>query len=229
MAGESAALSASSVTAGATTYTAYSALSPRFCTTVGHGNSLTLDYFDEMSTRLAANQASHTKQIWYAVNKATGGLWTTQLAAEFTAVVQRFYNPRRLCLLQFCELSNHTGAGSTWDVIRDATIAYCANARGLGWKLAFHIPTPRAQRSDPGYSGSASAWRVGELTTFNTVCDFFRAHTEHYDFALDLAAVSELSNPLNLTYYQADGCHLTAAGIAAKAAAVAAATAAWVF
>jgi len=212
-----------------TTYDPITGSTPKFCIAVGAGNSLTLDYFDTMTTLLVANQASHPLQVWYAVNKATGGIQTPALASEFMTAVHRFYNPARLCLLHFCELTNHIGAGASFTVARDAAISYCDTARSLGWKVAFHIPTPRAQKSDPGYSGSASAWATGQKAIYDQAVAYFRAHPEHYDYVLDLAAVPELDDPLDTFYYQADGCHLNANAITAKANAVAAAHVSWSF
>jgi hypothetical protein len=221
---------ATSIGIGQTAYDKYTASSARFSITVCHGNSLTLDYADILNASLRANQASHPQQVWTAWNKGTGVISTPALAAEFMTVVQRHYTPQRTCLLQFQELGNHIqNLGASFTTARDAAISYCATARSLGWKLAFHIPTPRAQDTDPGYSGSASAWDPGKKAIFDQTCDYFRSHPEHYDFLLDLAAVPELSDPFNLTYYDPDGCHFTATGINIKAAAVAAANAAWVF
>ena len=223
------AASAASVSASGTTFTPISASTPRQAITVFHGNSLTLDYSDTLTTLLAGNQASHPLLVWYGVNKGTGGISTPALASEFLAVVHRFYNQKRVCLLQFQELGNHIqNLGGSFATVRDATISYLANARSLGWKVAFHAPTPRAQKSDNAYSGSFSAWDPGRKATFDACRDYFLTHTEHADFTLDLA-VQELSNPFDLTYYDPDGCHFTAAGILAKAAIVAAANASWVF
>lgn len=220
---------AASATVGAssTTYEPATATTPKLCTMVGHGNSLTLDYFGQMTARLAATQALHPAQVWNAINRGVGGAWTTDLSAEFLTAVQPYFSPHRLCLLVFCELTNHIGAGASFVTARDAAISYCATARGLGWKLAFLIPTPRAERTDPGYSGSASAWRPGQLAVYQQACDYFRAHTEHYDYVKDLSVVPELDDPHDPTYVLADGCHNTQAGIDAKAAAAATAAVGW--
>lgn len=222
---------AASASVGATysTFELIDVNTPKLCTMVGHGNSLTLDYFGQMTTLLAANQAQHPRQVWNAINCGHGGAWTTDLTAEFAAVVQPYYSPYRLCLLQFCELTNHIGAGASFTVARDAAIDYCAMARGLGWKLAFHIPTPRAERTDPGYSASASAWRPGQLAIYQQACDYFRAHPEHYDYSTDLSVVPELDDPRDTLYYGPDGCHGTQTGIDAKALTVATVTAGWGF
>lgn len=224
-------LNPSSVGASSTSYTARSASSPLPAVNVGHGNSLTLDYFDLMQPLLVTNQASHPAQVWWCLNVGVGGTSTPAMASSFLTAVHRYYNPALVNLLTFQEIGNHIGnLGASFATVRDATISYCATARGLGWKVAFHVPTPRAQKSDPGYSGSFSAWDPGRKAVFDQTCDYFRVHTEHYDFPpLDLAAVAELADPFNTTYYDADGCHFTATGQAAKAAAVAAYTAALTF
>lgn len=224
------AASASSVGGSSTTFTAISASTPRQAITVFHGNSLTLDYSDGVTALLAQNQASHPSLVWTGQNKGTGGISTPALASEFLSVVHRFYNPNRVCLLQYQELGNHIqNLGASFATARDAAISYCATARALGWKLAFHIPTPRAQKSDPGYSGSFSAWDPGRKATFEQCCDYFRSHPEHYDYLLDLSGVPTLADPFDLTYYDADGCHFTSSGIDAKALEVAGFTSALVF
>jgi len=225
------AASASSVGGSSTTFTAISASTPRQAITVFHGNSLTLDYSDTLTTLLAQNQASHPALVWTGQNKGTGGISTPALASEFSSVVHRFYNPNRLCLLQYQELGNHIqNLGASFATARDAAISYLATARALGWKLAFHVPTPRAQKSDGGtYTDSFSAWDPGRKATFDQCCDYFRNNPQHYDYLLDLSTATNLTDPFNTTYYDTDGCHFTAAGITAKAAAVAAFTAALTF
>lgn len=214
---------AASATVGAlsTEFVPTTASTPRLAIAVGHGNSLTLDYFDRITGLLTASQAQHPAQVWSATNQGVGGAWTTDLITAFPALHARFFNPLLTCTLVFCELTNHLGAGASFAVARDAAISYCATARAAGWRLRFCIPTPRAERATPGYEASASAWQVGQKTRYEQCCDYFRSHPEHYDDMKDLSVVPALSNPYDTTYYLADGCHKTEAGIAAKAAAVA--------
>lgn len=222
------ALSAVSVGATSTTYEGFTADSPRLSVLVGVGNSLTLDYWDLMGPLLATSQAQHPKHVWSSVNQAVGSTQTPTFTTLFTALSARLYNPLRTCVLQFCELTNHIGAGNTFATVRDAAITYCNTVRAAGWKLAFHIPTPRAERATPGYEASASAWQVGQLAIYDQVCNYFRGRPlgELWDFPpLDLPMVPELADPYNTTFYLADGCHNPTAGINAKAAAVAAYTA----
>ncbi len=196
---------------------------PQIATMLGVGNSLTLDYFGQMTGRLGATQALlHPGRVWDATNLGVGGAWTTDLAATFAATSARYYSPFRRCVLHFCELTNHIGAGATFVTARDAATAYCATARAAGWFLVFHIPTPRAERTDPGYAASASAWRTGQKDVYDQCVAYFRTHPEHYNAVVDLAAV--LPDPHDTAMYLADGCHCTQAGQDAKASAVAAAS-----
>lgn len=202
---------------------------PRVCVCVGVGNSLTLDYFSSLGPLLSATQQSHPRQVWTVYNKAVGSTQTPTFTSTFATAVQPLFKNTQLCLLHFCEVSNHIAAGASFVTARDAAIAYCVQARTAGWKLAFHIPTPRVEVTDPGYEGSVSAWSPGEKAIYEETCAYFRTHAEHYDFLVDLPTVPQLAAPQDTTYYQSDGVHCTAAGITAKAAAVAAATVSWGF
>lgn len=196
---------------------------PRMAISLGVGNSLTLDYYSSMGEPLNANLGARPARVWWAINNGVGGAQTPALTSSFAATAQPYFKGGVECVLEFCELTNHIGAGASFAVARDAAIAYCAQARAAGWKLAFHIPTPRAERATPGYEASFSAWQVGQLAVYDQACAYFLANPQHYDYLFNLAVVPELDDPYDTTYYQSDGCHFTAAGIAAKTAAVAAA------
>jgi lysophospholipase L1-like esterase len=224
MAGSIDAYAATTITANLTTFEPATALTPRVVRVVCDGNSLTLDYANELRTMLIASQASHQTTICHVINSGTGSATTNDMIAAFAAEVSPFYNPDMDCWLLFCELTNQiaqAGVNGTAAAVKASAESYMATARAAGWIVVYVNPTGRASVTDPGYDASLSAWsNAGEKAIYDEVCAYFLAHPELYDMVIDLAAVPELANPLNTTYYQTDGVHNTAAGITAKAQAV---------
>lgn len=221
------ALSASSIGPASTTYAVRTATSPKFAWSVHHGNSLTRDsttsnelitsYPAVLNGLLKASQASHPGQAYIVVRRGTGSITTPELQALFLSEVHQHYNPALPCIVHINEVGNHITQGATQQGAIDAMIAYCNNAKSLGWLVCFHVPPPRASITDPGYEGSFSAWRGTQLASWQGACDYFRTHPEHYDFIVDWPVVPELADPKNTTYYTADGVHFNDAGAAVKA------------
>lgn len=210
-----------SVGASSTTYTLHSAATPKVVRVVCDGNSLTLDYANELRTLLIASQASHPASICHVINSGTGSTTTNDMIAAFAAEVAGYYNPNMTCWLLFCELTNQiaqAGVNGTLAAVIASAESYMATARAAGWKIAYLNPTPRATITDPGYEASFSAWsNATEKGIYDSACAYFLAHPEQYDLLINLATVPELANPLDTTYYDPDGVHNTATGITAKA------------
>lgn len=214
-------LAATSIGANSTTYTARTEGSPKLAKLVCDGNSLTLDYPPDLLTLLKASQASHPSKVWAVINSGLGSTTTDAMIASFAADVTPHYNPYLVNLLLYCELTNQIAAGGTLAATKASAINYCDAARAAGWKLAFVIPTPRASVTDSGYSSSLSAWsNAGEKSVYDDACTYFRNAPQHYDYLIDLPATASLNDPLDTTYYSADGVHMTTAGVLAKAQAI---------
>jgi hypothetical protein len=180
---------------------------------VCHGNSITRGAFSTYDPIYAYPQqlqkflTSQYPGEYTVFNAGTDGIRLPAMLSEFSAVVNvRAGAGQNIVIMQ--ELGNTLQTPKTAQQVIDDALAYCAAAQAAGWTVYICTATPRA------------TWGADQ-TTLNTINAYVRANFLQFGSRLiDLALVSELTTPTNLTYYDADGTHLKNAGFTSMALAV---------
>ncbi len=183
------------------------------------GNSLTAGTFasDADNTAwppvcrglLIASQATHANKHWSVKSVAVSGHTTIQRIAAFTTDVQPQYNVAYARnIVTFFEVINDviTNAATLPVAIVNVN-TWIAQARTGGWEVMLSTVPPTTSTGN-------SANTV--IPLFN---DYLRTNIATMsDFpVVELANHASLSNPANLTFFNADGVHLTDAGYAVVA------------
>lgn len=154
---------------------------------------------------LFADQASHANKFWAIKSTAVAGATTPQRTAAFTNDVQSQFSVAYVRnIVTFFEVVNDvvTNAATLQTAINNVTL-YVNQARTAGWDVMLSTATPTTNVAN------------GAGTVVNNFNTYLRANPSLSDFPIvDLAANANLSDPTNLTYYQGDGLHPTAAGAA---------------
>lgn len=154
---------------------------------------------------LITDQASHAQKYWSVKSIAVSGATTPARTAAIAADLAPLYSPNyAMNVVTFFEAVNDfVTNGASVVTAQNNIIAYTAAARALGFKVAQCTPTPTNN------TGGQANVRVP------LIAQWLRDNPSLSDFTLiDLAANASLSNPSNLTFYQADGLHPTDAGAA---------------
>lgn len=139
---------------------------------------------------------------------AISGNTTQQRTAAFlTEAAPLFSVGYGMNVITFFEVVNDVVTNAvTLDQAIANVQAYVRLARRIGFKVMLATPTPT---NNTGNGANTI------IPLFNT---WLRANPLWSDFPIvDLAANASLSNPSNLTFYNADGLHLTDAGYAVMA------------
>lgn len=179
---------------------------------MAHGNSITRGFgSSDVTTKsyppllqglLDAAQPGQ----WVVTRKGFDGFTTPQLTANFAAEVHALYAAsvgRNVVLIN--EGGNQIKNGATVQEAIDSMLAYCSQARDLGWEVWISTATPRVNTTQV----------MANIAAFN---DYLRAHVLDFGSKLvDFAADPSLDDAHDLTFYNPDGIHPTDAGYAAIA------------
>lgn len=161
-----------------------------------------------MRDALIASQASHPLAYWSVKSTGVSGATTTTRTSVFNTEVQPLYNiAYAKNIVVFFEAVNDfvTNNASVAQALANY-VAYVHQARVNGWTVLLCTTPPTTN------TGNNANTRV---PAFNTL---LRAAPTLTDLPLvDLAANASLSDPTNLTFFNADGLHLTDAGYAVLA------------
>lgn len=143
---------------------------------------------------------------WAVAKKGFDGFTTPQLTSNFATEVHALLGssgPRNVVVIH--EGANQIKNGATTQEAIDSMLAYCDQARGLGWEVWICTATPRVNTAEV----------EARIAAFN---DYVRAHWADFGSKLvDLAADPSLDDAHDLTYYNVDGIHPTDAGYVAIA------------
>jgi lysophospholipase L1-like esterase len=154
---------------------------------------------------LITSQASHPNAFWSLKSVAVSGQTTPQRTAAFATSVQPLFNQDYAHnIVSFFEVRNDVNFNAvTLEQAITNVQAYVTQARANGWEVLLITPTPTSQTTN------------GQNTIINNFNAWLRLHPEWSDIPIvDTAAHASLSNPANLTFFNADGLHLTDAGYA---------------
>jgi lysophospholipase L1-like esterase len=175
---------------------------------VCHGNSITDGSFATVHIytypeQLQALLDSHDPSNWTVFNEGTGGHRTPQLTSEFAAVVDVHAGAGENIVIVMEGGNDLKNTPSTVPQALQNMADYYAAASLAGWTVWVCTATPRTEAIN------------SSITTFNAA---LRANPELYgDALIDMAAADNMSDPSNLTYYDADGTHLKNAGFTSLA------------
>jgi hypothetical protein len=136
---------------------------------------------------------------------AVSGATTPQRTAAFSTAVQPLFNQSYARnIVSFFEVRNDvTFNAVTLNQAIANVQAYVTQARANGWEVLLITPTPTTQTTNSQNT---------IILDFNT---WLRANPTWSDIPIvDTAAHASLSDPTNLTFFNADGLHLTDAGYA---------------
>lgn len=146
---------------------------------------------------------------WVVTRRGFDGFTTPQLTSHFATEVHALFATgvgRNACVIN--EGGNQIKNGATVQQAIDSMLAYCDQARGLGWEVWITTATPRVNTVEV----------MANIAAFN---DYVRAHSADFGARLiDLAADPSLDDARDLTFYNSDGIHPTDAGYVAIANAV---------
>lgn len=176
--------------------------------TSGYGLSAWLSYPSVLNGLLAAAGVRNAIS-----NKGVTGQTTAQMSADaVTDIYPLLTRAHTTSVLVAWEIRNDMYVnGVTVAQGVDAIEAYCDAARTAGFDKIVLINV----KPDAAFQNT---WQTGVWDTVNTEIDGRWAGFA--DALVDLRLITEIQNPLNATYFQADTVHLTAAGYALVAAAV---------
>lgn len=149
---------------------------------------------------IAARYAAITGQT--GISRATGGDTLANMVSTYATDVAPYYNASTANTVLIEGGTNDLGAGASLATMQANIQSFCGNARATGFVVCV---TTIGRRNDPadGWDSTKDAVRA----SYNT---WLRANYASFaNYIVDLDNISELSDPLNTTYYNADHLHWT--------------------
>jgi len=170
--------------------------------TAGSGASANMDFPAQLAALLPENSV-----VWnYGVAGQTTVDMETDAAAQIDILFTSVDNPLRGQFLLGWEATNDSYFGATAAQVIAHLDTYYTNRKAAARKVVAFTQLPR---QDAGVPGNFETDRVN--TTNPWLRDPARIGVE-FDYLCDVAAISQLSDPTNTTYYDADKVHLNDAG-----------------
>ncbi len=158
-----------------------------------------------LNTALVTSQASHANAVWSVKSTGVSGSTTPMRTSAFPTEVQPLFNLgyARNVVVFFEAVNDFVTNNASVATAFANYQAYVAQAHRGGWTVLLCTTPPTTN------AGNSANTRVPQ---FNTI---LRANATLSDLPLvDLAAHPNLDDPTDLTYFNADGLHLTDAGYA---------------
>lgn len=191
--------------------------------TVGTGSTAGNDY----PTVVMSSLGSLTTD--YAWKVAVGGQTLAAMLVDVTVEIDRAYHAGATNYVAFWGGTNDIRAGDTAANVLANLATYGGGRQTTGFKtIVLDILPSQAAGNPPDFDTKRTAvndqLRIDfDGVTSDAVCFTPAVGVTYADMLVDVAAISELSDPTNTTYYNADKVHLTNAGYALVAAKVKAA------
>jgi lysophospholipase L1-like esterase len=171
---------------------------------VCHGNSITRGAFSTYDPIYAYPEqlqkflASQYPGEYTVFNEGTDGIRTPELTAEFAAAVNVHAGPGENIVVVMEGGNDLKNTPSTVAQALTNMTNYFTAASAAGWTVYACTATPRNE----AITTSIAAYNAGLRANPSLYCDAL----------IDVAAASELTNPLNTVYFDADGTHFKNAG-----------------
>lgn len=155
----------------------------------------------EKTWTITASESINPTSDWYKgkkqnYNAAVSGSTISDMALRSSTANALKLSGKYNVLVVWIGINNNTDSATT---IFNAIKSYCQNAKSAGWtKIVL------CTEIDAGASGWTAKYQALNV--------LIKADSSFYDILADLGSRPELQNYTNLTYFDADGTHLIAAG-----------------